>query len=169
MIDAQLLNDALETVPTSFRPIVEAALMTAARDILSDYIKGYAVGVFPTEVEAGMFSYPAILDKANNAGITWLSKEEITELWKQSATYRIWIADSRFKGVPKFAKAVHYYSDLITKLSGKTSSYKDSDLDLMLAKLKEEDLSTPLGGFVVRRVEALKAKPQVEEVDADML
>jgi hypothetical protein len=169
VIDCTLLNEALETVPSQFRPIVEASLMTAAKDILSDYVKGFSVGVMPTEVDPGMFSYPAILDRANNAGIQWLSKEEITEQWKASATYQAWIADSRFKTNPKFAKVVNYYGDLITKLAGKTSSYKDSDLDLMLAKLKEEDLSTQLGAFVVRRIEALKAKPQAEELDADLL
>lgn len=169
VIDCTLLNEALELVPSQFRAIVESSLLGAARDILSDYVKGFAVGVLPTEVSSGMFSYSAILDRANNAGISWLSKEEITEAWKQSATYQQWIANPAFKANPKFAKAVSYYSDLITKLSGKTSSYKDSDLDLMLAKLKEEDLITQLGSFITRRVEALKNKPQAEEFDADML
>ena len=169
IIDWSLVSDSLADVPSQYRPLVEAVMLTAAKDILSDYIKGYSVGVAPAEVDAGMFSYPAILDRATNAGIQWLSKEEITEQWKASATYQAWITDSRFKTMPKFAKAVNYYGDLIIKLAGKTSSYKDTDLDLMLAKLQADDYSTPLGQFMVRRVEALKAKPTTDEVDVDML
>jgi hypothetical protein len=164
--DAPFVGDAMKAVPMQYRAIVEASLMTAAKDILSDYVKGFTVGLLPTTMDSGYFSDSALIDRATNTGIQWLSKEEITEQWKLSTTYQQWIANPKYKGMPAFAKAVNYYSDLITKLAGKTSTYKDSDLDLILAKLNEDDLTTTLGGFVVRRVEALKAKPVVEDVNA---
>ena len=66
IIDWSLVSDSLADVPSQYRPLVEAVMLTAAKDILSDYIKGYSVGVAPAEVDAGMFSYPAILDRATN-------------------------------------------------------------------------------------------------------
>lgn len=165
-IDWESISEILETVPSLFKPIVDNQLRQAAKDIATDYLKGYAVGVVPATIDSGYFSVSALIDRASNAGIQWLSKEGLAEAWKLSATYQAWIARSEFRTNPKFAKAVGYYSDLITKLSGKTSSYKADDLDLILAKLNADDYSTPMGQFVTRRVEALKAKPVSEDVDA---
>lgn len=168
--DTPFTSDSMKQVPTQYAAIVEASLMTAAKDILSDFVKGYTVGLLPSTIDVGYLCETALIDRATNTGIQWLSKEEITEQWKLSVTYQTWIASPKFKGVPAYAKAVGYYSDLITKLAGKTSTYKDSDLDLILSKLNEDDLLTPLGGFITRRVEAMKAKPQAEEIDlADLL
>ena len=166
IVDCELISELLETIPAIVKPIVDASLMNAAKDIFSDFLKGYAVGVTPSTIDSGYFALNALIDRATNAGIQWLSKEEVTEQWKQSVTYNAWIASPKFKTVPQFAKAVNYYSDLILKLSGKTSSYKDSDLDLILAKLNEDDMTTPLGGFILRRVEALKAKPAQADINA---
>jgi hypothetical protein len=170
VIDWALIGEAIDLVPSLFKPIVAAELEQSAKDILSNFIKGYAVGVHPMEIDAGMFSLPALIDQCTAKSIPWLSKEELTEQWRNSVTYQTWVTDTRFKTNKGFAQAVGVYTDWITRLAGKTSQYTPAELDSILAKLKADDYDSAVGQFILKRVAALQAKPEkADTVSMDCL
>jgi len=54
-------------------------------------------------------------------------------------------------------------------MSGKTTQYKESELDLILAKLENNDIDSEIGSFIMRRVESIRNKPAKEMIDMDIL
>lgn len=158
----------LETVPEQYRAILDAVLETAARNILSKHLNAFSL--WPSELDSGYFSPSALLDEASNANNSWLSKEELESAWKTSATRQQWITREDYKTSAPLRKAVARYEELILKLSGKTSQFEPGDLDLIVAKLKDEDLSTEMGPFVIRRVEAIRNRPaRTTDANTDLL
>ena len=165
-------NDAWQKVSDSVSDATYAALLhsvleTAAKSILSRFLENFSV--FPSTMPAYHLNPDAILAEASGANSEWMSKEELESAWRASATRTAWVSDSRYATNAAFRKAVAHYETMILKLAGKTSQYKPSDLDLILAKLKETDLTTELGSFVCRRIETLRNKPAAPEVDTDLL
>lgn len=156
-----------EAISTAYRSILEAVLDNAAKTILSKHLNSYTV--WPTELDSGYFAPSALLDEATGANSEWMTKDEIEQAWRASETRKAWVTSPNYQANQAFRKAVAHYEALILKLAGKTSAYTPNDLDLILAKMKESDLTTELGFFVVRRVDALKNKPAPAEVDCDLL
>ena len=158
----------LETVPEQYRAILDAVLETAVRSILSKHLKAYSL--WPSTLDAGYFARDAILDEATGANSVWLSKEELESAWRESATRKEWVSRETFKTSAALRKAVAHYEELVLKLAGKTSQFSPTDLDLILAKLRDEDYSTELGSFIVRRVEAIKNRPaKTNDADVNLL
>lgn len=149
--------DDLSNVPEQYRPILDAVLETAAKSIISKHLNAFSL--WPSTIDAGYFAPAAILDEATSANNQWLSKEELETAWKTSATRQQWVSRDDYKTSQAFRKAVAHYEEQVLKLSGKTSQFDPADLDLILAKMKPEDLSTEFGAFVVRRVEAIRNRP----------
>ena len=54
-------------------------------------------------------------------------------------------------------------------MAAKNASYKEEELDKILAKLADEDLTGEFGIFIVRRIEQIRNKPVTAEVDLDLL
>ena len=155
----------LDTVPEQYRAILDAVLETAVRSILSKHLKAFSL--WPSTLDAGHFARDAILDEATGANSVWLSKEELESAWKDSATRKAWVTRDDFKTSAPLRKAVAHYEELVLKLAGKTSQFAPTDLDLILAKLRDEDYSSEMGSFIVRRVEAIKNRP-VRTTDANV-
>ena len=149
--------DDLVTCPEQYRAILDAVLEKAVKSILSKHLNAFSL--WPSTIDAGYFAPAAILDEATNANNQWLSKEELESAWKTSATREQWVTRDDYKTSPAFRKAVAHYEEQVLKLSGKTSQFDPTDLDLILAKMKPEDLTTEFGAFVVRRVEAIRNRP----------
>jgi len=153
--------------PAQYREILLAVLDNAAKTILNRHLNSFSC--WPVDIDTAYYCEQALLEEATGSNSEWLSKEQIEAAWQESATRKAWITSSNYASNAAFRKAVAHYESLITKLAGKTSAYQPSDLDLILAKIKPEDLTTELGGFVVRRIEALRNKPAPAEVDCDLL
>lgn len=166
LIDAQAWEN-LKSVPETYRPLLEAVLDTAAKSILSKYLENFST--WPSEMPAHLLNESAILDAANGSNSEWLSKEELAEAWKQSATRRAFINNPMHASNPAYRKAVSKYEELLLKLAGKTSQYTPQELDLILAKMNDDDLVSEFGQFVARRVEAIRNRPTRDVVDLDLL
>lgn len=163
-------NDAWQRVAhidATYRPLLEAVIYSAAQAILARFINN--AGMTPSTIPAHLFSNDAILEEANGNNSEWLTKEELTEAWKASATRAAIYNQSRYANEPAYRRAFTRFEELILKLAGKTSTYEEKELDTMLAKISDSDLGTAFGMFVVRRIEALRNKPQKTEVDYDVL
>ena len=159
---------AVDNVPTQYRAILEAVLDNAAKSILAKYLTNYTT--WPSELGVQLFTGAALLDEATGANSDWLSKEEIEAAWRESATRKAYVTSPNYSSNQAYRKAVAYYESLIVKLAGKTSQYKAEELDLIVSKLKDEDMATELGSFIIRRVDAIKNRPQREtEINVDLL
>lgn len=163
-------NDAwmrVAHIDATYRPLLEAVLYSAAQAILARFINN--VGMTPSTVPEHLFSNDAILEEANGNNSEWLTKEELNEAWKTSATRAAIYSQQRYANEPAYRRAFTRFEEMILKLAGKTSTYEEKELDAMLAKLADADLGTAFGMFVVRRIEALRNKPVKQEIDLDVL
>jgi len=163
-------NDAWQRIAhidATYRPLLEAVLYSAAQAILARFINN--AGVTLSAIPAQLLSNDAILEEANGNNSEWLTKDELTEAWKASATRAAIYNQSRYANEPAYRRAFTRFEEMILKLAGKTSTYEEKELDTMLAKLADADLGTAFGMFVVRRIEALRNKPVKAEIDLDVL
>lgn len=163
-------NDAwmrVAHIDATYRPLLEAVLYSAAQAILARFINN--AGMTPSTVPAHLFSNDAILEEANGNNSEWLTKEELTEAWKASATRAAIYNQQRYANEPAYRRAFTRFEEMVLKLAGKTSTYEEKELDTMLAKIADADLGTAFGMFIVRRIEALRNKPAKQEIDLDVL
>lgn len=161
-------NLAASGTPDNYRPILEAVLESAAKSLISKHLS--QTTYWPSSLDAALFSEASLLDEATGANSDWMSKDEIEAAWRESATRKAWVSSPNYSANQAFRKAVAHYENLVSRLAGKTSQYTPNELDLILAKLKAEDISTELGSFIVRRVDAIKNRPQRSaEVNTDLL
>lgn len=161
---------AIESEPmnANYRSILMAVLDSAAKSLISKQLSAFSV--WPSSIDAGTFAPAALLDEATGANSDWMTKEEIEQAWRDSATRAKWAKSPSYASNPAFRRAVTHYEQLVCKMAGKTTSYTPEDLDLILAKMDAADLATELGSFVTRRIEAIKNKPQrIEVIDTNLL
>lgn len=163
-------NDAwtrVAHIDATYKPLLEAVLYSAAQAILARFINN--AGMTPSTIPAQLFSNDSILEEASGSNSEWLTKEELTEAWKASATRAAIYNQQRYANEPAYRRAFTRFEEMILKLAGKTSTYEEKELDTMLAKISDSDLGTAFGMFVVRRIEALRNKPAKQEIDLDVL
>ena len=166
--NAPWTNLETDGVPEQYRAILAAVLEGAAKSILKRTVESY--NVIPATISPALFTSEALIDEATTGASEWMSKEELTEAWNQSATRKALILDNpKYKESAAYRRAANAYAELVLKLAGKTSAYEPEDLDWLLAKFNEADLNTELGAFMVRRIEMLQRKPQRPTIDRDAL
>lgn len=154
-------------VPMAYAGLLDAVLEKAAKDILSATLSSFTA--WPSEIDAMRFTFDALMEQAAGSNSGWLSKEELANAWKASATRKAFYGDARFGSNPAYRKAVGKFEELILKMAAKNASYKEEELDKILAKISDEDLTGEFGTFIVRRIEQIRNKPMTAEVDLDLL
>jgi len=154
-----------DSVPAAFRAIVESALLESAKGILAKFCGETPIA---SEIPLGLFSQESLTEQFLSRGEVWFSKEELEKEFVNSATWKRISGKQEFSSSAVYQKAANQFKDTICKLSGKTAKIEDSICDVILAKLEDSDLSTEFGGFVVRRIEAIKAR-KTEELDLSSL
>lgn len=163
--------EQLDIIPEQYRALVDGVLVSAAKSIVSRFYMNtweqhrITVGQMP----ANLLTPDALLEEAAGNNSDWLTKEELQDAWKDSATRASIYNAQRYATERAYQRAFTRYEELILKLAGKTSSYTPKDIDAILAKLADDDLPTAFGQFVVRRCEAIRNKPQSADVDMDVL
>ena len=154
-------------VPMAYAGLLDAVLEKAAKDILSVTLASFTT--WPTEIDAMRFTFDALMEQASGSNSGWLSKEELAAAWKASATRKAFYGDARFSSNPAYRKAVGKFEELVLKMAAKNAAYKEEELDKLLAKIADEDLTSEFGTFIVRRIEQIRNKPMTAEVDLDLL
>ena len=153
--------------PQAYEALIHAVLEDSAKSIIRRHCES---GTFTaTSIPNAAFSAAALIENATTTHTDWLSKEELQELWAKSATRARLLNDARYATSTEYRRAVNYFSETVLKFSGKTSQFKERELDTVLAKLDETDLISEMGTFIIRRVEAIKNKPAVAAIDLDLL
>jgi hypothetical protein len=154
-------------VPVAYASLLDAVLEKAAKDILATTLASFTT--WPTEIGADRFTFDALMEQASGSNSGWMNKEELAAAWKASATRRAFYGDSRFGSNPAYRKAVGKFEELILKMAAKNAAYREEELDKILAKLDDDDLTGEFGTFIVLRIEQIRNKPMTAEVDLDLL
>ena len=154
-------------VPAAYAGLLDAVLEKAAKDILATTLASFTS--WPTEITSDRFTLDALMEQASGSNTGWLNKEELAAAWKASATRRAFYGDARFGTNPAYRKAVGKFEELILKMAAKNAAYKEEELDKILAKIADDDLTSEFGTFLVRRIEQIRNKPMLAEVDLDLL
>ena len=154
-------------VPMAYASLLDAVLEKAAKDILSATLSSFTA--WPSEIDAMRFTFDALMEQAAGSNSGWLSKEELANAWKASATRKAFYGDSRFGSNPAYRKAVAKFEELLLKMAAKNASCREEELDKILAKIADEDLTGEFGTFIVRRIEQIRNKPVTAEVNLDLL
>lgn len=155
-------------IPEQYRALVGAVLESAAKSILKRFVESYSS--LPSQLPAKAFTLDALLTEAQDGNSEWMTRDELQSAWEQSTTRKMFINNPNYAQNAGYRKAVAYYSDLILKLAGKTSSYKPDELDIIVAKLNVQDAHTDLGAFICKRIEQLRNKPaRSNDVNIDLL
>ena len=154
-------------VPVAYAGLLDAVLEKAAKDILATTLASFTT--WPTEISADRFTFDALMDQASGSNTGWMNKEELAVAWKASATRKTFYGDARFGTNPAYRKAVGKFEELILKMAAKNAAYREEELDKILAKLDDDDLTSEFGTFIVRRIEQIRNKPMTAEVDLDLL
>ena len=154
-------------VPAAYAGLLDAVLEKAAKDILSATLASFTT--WPNEIDAMRFTFDALMEQASGSNSGWLSKEELANAWKASATRKAFYGDARFGSNPAYRKAVAKFEELVLKMAAKNAAYQPEELDKILAKLHDDDLNGEFGTFIVRRIEQIRNKPQAATIDLDVL
>ena len=154
-------------VPAAYAGLLDAVLEKAAKDILATTLSSFTT--WPSEIDAMRFTFDALMEQASGSNTGWLNKDELSAAWKASATRKVFYSDARFSSNPAYRKAVGKFEELILKMAAKNAAYREEELDKILAKLDDEDLTSEFGTFIVRRIEQIRNKPMTAEVDLDLL
>lgn len=162
---------AAPDAPDAYRPLIEASLRASVKAIASDYIKTFSADAIPLVVPAHMLTREEIIDRATSTGQEWMTKEELTAAWTDSFTRKQWVEQRAedYKTNKVFRAQVNAFAEDVLKLAAKNISLPPERCDVLLAKIRDEDLATPFGEFVVQRLTTLKNKPAPELQSADML
>lgn len=154
-------------VPVAYAGLLDAVLEKAAKDILATTLASFTT--WPTEIGADRFTLDALMEQASGSNTGWMNKEELAAAWKASATRRAFYGDARFSSNPAYRKAVGKFEELVLKMAAKNAAYREEELDKILAKLEDDDLTSEFGTFIVRRIEQIRNKPMNAEIDLDLL
>lgn len=160
-------QQAAKEVPASYLPLIEATLEDTAKQTIKRFVENHSVT--PSVITDEVFTSAALIESATVAHTDWLTKDEIQQLWSASTTRARLVSSPRYASSKEYRVAVNYFSELVIKFAGKTSQFKPAELDKVVATMDETDLQSELGTFILRRVEALRNKPESAGVDLDIL
>lgn len=150
----------LSDVPEQYRGLLETVLTNAAESIIKRYVDGYTLP--PSHIPAALFTSDAIMTEAAGNNSTSYTKEELTAAWEASVTRKDYISRPQYASSKEFRTTVNWFADLIKKLAGRSTGYTPDELDIMVAKLHENDHDTEFGQYVFRRVEQLRNRKAPE-------
>jgi len=157
-------------ISSEYKQILESALDSAAKRILSAFIlNAKAAGADPCEIPESLFTTDALLEECTNAATEWLSKDELAEAWKNSATRKAIFNATKYANNPSYRKAYTRYEELVLKLSGKAVTLQPAEIDSVLAKLSDSDHDTVFGAFILRRCVAMRSRKDNAVVDLSIL
>lgn len=154
-------------VPEQYIGLLDGVLENAAKAILKRY--AIAFSLLPTSIPAALLTSDSIMAEAAGSASEWLSKDELSAAWETSATRKQFITNPNYAANQAYRAQVNNFAELIKKLAGKTSAYEPQQLDIMQAKIHEDDHMTEFGQFVMRRIEQLRNRKPTEELSFALL
>lgn len=159
--------DAIGSAPEQFRALLSTVLENAAKSILRRYCLSYSL--MPMVIPSALLTVDAIMAEAAGNNSEWLDKDELAAAWDASATRAQFIKNPNYAASAEYRKLVNHFADLVKKLAGKTSAYTPEELDVIAAKLHEDDHATEMGQFIFRRIDQLRNRKAAPLMDLSLL
>lgn len=153
-------------VPESFRALVESVLLNSAVSTLKSFVNSH--GDSAHEMDLVTYSRPELVNYFLDSSDSWMSKQELELSFTSSATWKKIVNNPLFVQNKTYQNAANHFKDCILKLSGKAVQIPAEKCDLLLSKISDEDLNSPFGEFVSKRLVNLKEK-NVESFDLSAL
>lgn len=122
-------------------------------------------------VPASMFTAEQLREDylAGGSGLS-MDKETLEKLYCASVTHQNFVSSDKYKFNAQYRTLVDIFKGKIVALAGRglVASVTDLDLDKIVVKLDERDLSTQFGSYVLARIAQLKKKREEEETEVDL-
>lgn len=147
--------------------VVNSVLLQQASDSLKTWRLNNPIA---SHVPRSLFSVQQLREDylAGGAGLS-MDKETLEKLYCASATHQTFITSEKFKFNQQYRTLVDVFKGKVVSLAGRShGSLSDSDLDAIVAKLADDDLSTQFGVYVVSRVQQIKKKREEEGNEMDL-
>ena len=157
-------------VPESFRALVESCLLQSAETVLQRFVEnGKVEGQSELfEVPAELFTRVALTESFLTRDSAWLTKQELELGFTASATWKRITGRAEFLSNKAYRAQADLFKDTILKLTGKAVRLAPEKCELILSKLENTDLETPVGSFIAKRLQSMIAVKEVE-ASIDML
>lgn len=153
-------------VPEAFRPLVESCLLASAEQTLKDFVN---LNENNYEMLPSLFGRGQLTENFLTKSEAWLSREDLEKAFTMSATWKRISGNPNFATNKTFQNIAGQYRDAILKLSAKTAYLAPELRENILAKLSEDDLSTEMGAFILRRFDQMGKKDSAETISFDAL
>ena len=147
--------------------VVNSVLMQQASDSLKSWRLNNPIA---SHVPRSLFSVQQLREDflAGGAGLS-MDKETLEKLYCASSTHALFTGSDKFKFNAQYRTLVDVFKGKIVSLAGRShGSLSDSDLDAMVAKLADDDLSTQFGVYVVNRIQQIKKRREDEGTEMDL-
>lgn len=150
--------------------LVNSVLLRQAVDTLKQYRTNTPMA---TSIPVSMFTAEQMREDYLSGGDSGsMTREELEKAFCNSSTWKRIAGSEKFKTMQQYRSVAELFKNRILALAGRShGSITDTDLDKILAKLEEDDLVSPFGAFVIRKIQQIKKAREeaVNEIDIDAL
>lgn len=154
-------------VPDSFRPLVEAVLLSSAEQTLKDFVTQNPNSY---EVLPAVFSREQLIENYLSTADNWMNRETLEKSFVAGATWKRITSREEFKSNATYQANANAFKEAILRLAAKPTHIPAAQRDVILAKLDESDITSEFGGFILRRFDQMAKKDsKVTEISFDML
>ena len=152
---------ACPSVPESFKPLVEAILIQTLKDSINNWRDQNPLATtIPSTVDF-INQHNLILLATEGQKSAWMTSEQLTEAFDQSATWKRIQSNDRYKSEQTYRQIAGAFRDMIIRLAAKNLFLSEREQNQILAKMDEQDMTTPLGEFIAMRIDKMRNKPQI--------
>lgn len=151
--------------------VVNSVLLSQARESLKQWRTSNPMN---SQIPLARFSAAQLREDFLSGGDSGsFTKEELEKSFCAGRTWQDIIASDKYKVNPQYRLIAQLFKDKVLLLAGRSfDKLSDKDLDVILSKLHEVDLSSSFGAFVVRKVEQIRkirSENGFNEIDLDAL
>lgn len=133
---------------------VNAVLLGQAKESLKQW---RTANPLDTQVPVSLFTAAQLREDFLSGGVSGsYTKEELERAFCASATWVRISTSAAFKTNSQYRTIADVFKSKVVALAGRShGSLTDTDLNKMLAKLEEADLTTPFGAYVLQRIQKI--------------
>lgn len=139
--------------------LVNLQLAATAEDVLREYF--VSTNRVANTIPADLFSVDSLKIRAMIALSGNMTEDQLREAFTKSHTWQTIINGEKYKGSEAARSMAGMFFSKVLLLSGRSLAGLDEEtLDIIQARLADEDLQTGLGMFVTKRIEHFRIKLQ---------
>lgn len=155
-------------VPETFRFIVEDALSSQAVALVNKWADSFS-SIVPSVFPLAFLSRQILVDSLKESASTWMDKEELEASFADFDCWKAIVSSPNYKNSDAYRKAASAFKDAVLKLSAKNVSVDKKTLQVILARMSDNDVSSLAGQFIAERCTKLIAALDEKDAALDAL